>query len=81
MHQCSGLGSHDRQRALGSRLQGLCLEYCPNCGVELKTIAAIPDKGTIDKIVTHRGVEARSSPRMPLHRQMGFEEISETQDV
>ena len=41
------------------------LEHCPNCGGELKIIAAILDAPVIEKILTHLGLQARAPPRAP----------------
>jgi len=38
------------------------LEHCPNCGGELKIIAAILEQPVIEKIVTHLGFQARAKP-------------------
>ena len=39
------------------------MEHCPNCGGELKIIAAILE--VIEKILTHLGLQARAPPRAP----------------
>ena len=41
------------------------LEHCPNCGGELKIIAAILDAPVIERILTHLGPQARAPPRAP----------------
>ena len=41
------------------------LEHCPNCGSELKIIAAILERPVIEKILTHLGLQARAPPREP----------------
>ena len=41
------------------RVFQLNLEHCPNCGGELKIIAAIREQPVIDKILTHLGLLAR----------------------
>ena len=41
------------------------LEHCPNCGGELKIIAAILETPVIEKILTHLGLQARALPRAP----------------
>ena len=43
------------------------MEHCPNCGGELKIIAAIPEQPVIEKILTHLGLQARAPPRAPAH--------------
>ena len=47
------------------RVFDLDLEHCPNCGNELKVIAAILEQPVIEKILTHLGLEARVPPRGP----------------
>jgi hypothetical protein len=44
------------------------LEHCPNCGGELKIIAAILEQPVIEKILTHLGLQARAPPRAPARR-------------
>ena len=39
------------------------LEHCPNCGGELKSIAAILEQPVAEKILTHLGLQARTPPR------------------
>ncbi|MDP1902365.1 MAG: hypothetical protein Q8K96_18245 [Rubrivivax sp.] len=41
------------------------LEHCPNCGGELKIIAAILEQPVIEKILTHLGLQARAPQRAP----------------
>ena len=43
----------------------LDLEHCPNCGGELKILAAILEQPVIEKILMHLGLQARASPRAP----------------
>ena len=45
------------------RVFDLDLEHCPNCGGELKIIAAILEQSVIEKILTHLGLQARAPPR------------------
>ena len=45
------------------------LEHCPNCGGELKIIAAILEQPVIEKILMHLGLEARAPPRAPARGQ------------
>ncbi len=45
------------------RVFELDLEQCPNCGGELKIIAAILEQPVIEKILTHLGLQARAPPR------------------
>ena len=46
------------------------LELCPNCGGELKIIAAILEAPVIDRILTHLALQARAPPRAPARGQM-----------
>jgi len=41
------------------------LEHCPNCGGQLKIIAAILAASVIQRILTHMGLQARTPPRSP----------------
>ena len=41
------------------------MEHCPNCGGELKIIAAILEQPVIEKILTHLSLQARAPPRAP----------------
>ena len=41
------------------------MAYCPNCGGELKIIAAIMGQPVFEKILTHLGLQARAPPRAP----------------
>ena len=45
------------------------LEHYPNCGGELKIIAAILDAPVIERILTHMGLQARAPPRAPARGQ------------
>lgn len=45
------------------RVFELDLEHCPNCGGELKIIAAILEAPVIKRILTHLGLQARAPPR------------------
>jgi hypothetical protein len=47
----------------------LDLKHCPNCGGELKIIAAILEQPVIEKILTHLGLQARAPPRAPARGQ------------
>ena len=51
------------------RVFDLDLEHCPNCGGELKIIAAILEQPVIEKIFTHLGLQARAPPRSPARGQ------------
>ena len=45
------------------------LEDCPNCGGELKIIAAILEAPVIERIPNHRGLQARAPPRAAAREQ------------
>jgi hypothetical protein len=45
------------------------LEHCPNCGGELKVIAAILEQAVMEKILTHLGLQARAPPCSPARTQ------------
>ena len=51
------------------RVFDLDLEHCPNCGGELKIIAAILEAPVIEKILTHLRLQARAPPRAPARGQ------------
>jgi hypothetical protein len=57
------------------RVFNLDLEHCPNCGGELKIIAAILERASIEKIVTHLGLQARAPPRAPARGQMPLQDF------
>ncbi len=54
---------------LFKRVFDLDLEHGPNCGGELKVIAAILEQPVIEKILTHLGLQARAPPRAPARGQ------------
>ncbi len=47
------------------RVFGIDLEHCPQCGGELKIIAAIEEPAVIVRFLTHLGLPARAPPRPP----------------
>jgi hypothetical protein len=47
------------------RVFDIDLEHCPQCGGDLKIIAAIEKPVVIVKILTHLGLPARAPPRSP----------------
>jgi|JI10StandDraft_1071094.scaffolds.fasta_scaffold479221_1 hypothetical protein len=51
------------------RVFDLDLEHCPNCGGELRIIAAILEQPVIEKILMHLGLQARAPPRAPARGQ------------
>ena len=48
------------------RVFDIDIERCPNCGGELKIIAAIQEPAVIARILTHLGLPARAPPRAPV---------------
>jgi hypothetical protein len=46
------------------------MEYCPNCGGDLKIIAAILERPVTEKILTHLGLQARAPPRASARGQV-----------
>jgi hypothetical protein len=57
------------------RVFDLDVKHCPNCGGDLKIIAAIEDPPVIDKILTHLGLPTRAPPRSPARRVDLFQTI------
>ena len=51
------------------RVFALDLEHGPNCGGELKIIAAILEQPVIEKVLTYLGLQARASPCSPARGQ------------
>ncbi len=47
------------------RVFDLDLEHCPQCGGDMKIIAAIEAPEVIVRILTHLGLPARAPPRSP----------------
>ena len=41
------------------------LGHCPNCGEQLKIIAAILELAVVERIFMHLGLQARTPPRTP----------------
>jgi hypothetical protein len=50
------------------RVFDLDVKHCPNCGGDLKIIAAIEDPPVINKILSHLGLPTRAPPRAPARR-------------
>jgi hypothetical protein len=72
--ECDANCAHHRPVRLSwakllKRVFDLDLEHCPNCGGELKVIAAILEQPVIEKILTHLGLQARAPPRAPARCQ------------
>jgi hypothetical protein len=72
--ECDANCAHHRPVRLSwakllKRVFALDLEHCPNCGGELKIIAAILEQPVIEKILTHLGLQARAPPRAPARGQ------------
>ena len=57
------------------RVFNIDLEHCPQCGGELKIIAAIEEPGVIVKILTHLGLPARALPHASVRRPPLFETV------
>ena len=67
---CEATCAHHRPVRLSwakllKRVFEIDLEHCPNCGGELKIIAAILEQPVIEKIFTHQGLRALAPPRAP----------------
>ena len=65
---------HGRQARISwarllKRVFDIDLQHCPNCGGELKIIAAILESAVIERILTHLGLQARAPPRAPARGQ------------
>ena len=72
--ECEANCAHHRPVQLSwakllKRVSELDLEHCPNCGGELKIIAAILEQPVIEKILSHMGLQARAPPRAPARGQ------------
>ena len=55
------------------RVFDLDLEHCPQCGGDMKIIAAIEEPEVIAKILMHLGLPARAPPRSPARRPALFQ--------
>ena len=72
--ECGANCAHHRPMRLSwakllKRVFEIDMEHCPNCGDELKIIAAILEQPVIEKILTHLGLQARAPPRAPARGQ------------
>ena len=47
------------------RVFDIDMQHCPNCGGQLRIIAAILEASVIERILTHLGLQARAPPRVP----------------
>ena len=68
--ECEATCAHHRPVRLSwakllKRVFEIDMAHCPNCGGELKIIAAILEQPVIEKILTHLGLQARAPPRTP----------------
>ncbi|MEO7851495.1 MAG: transposase [Rubrivivax sp.] len=71
--ECEATCAHHRPVRLSwakllKRVFEIDLEHCPNCGGQLKIIAAIMEnmeQPVIEKVLTHLGMQARAPPRAP----------------
>ena len=68
--ECEANCAHHRAARLSwarllKRVFEIDMEHCPNCGGELKIIAAILEQPVIEKILTHLGLQARAPPCSP----------------
>jgi len=71
--ECEATCAHHRPVRLSwakllKRVFEIDMAHCPNCGGELKIIAAILEQPVIEKILTHLGLQARAPPRTPARR-------------
>ncbi len=71
--ECEAKWAHHRPVQLSwakllKRVFEIDREHCPNCGGQLKSIAAILEQPVIEKILTHLGLQARAPPRAPARR-------------
>ena len=71
--ECEATCAHHRPVRLSwakllKRVFEIDIEHCPNCGGQLKIIAAILEQPVIEKILTHLGLQARAPPRAPARR-------------
>ncbi len=67
---CEAICAHHRPVRLSwakllKRVFEIDMAHCPNCGGELKIIAAILEQPVVEKILTHLGLQARAPPRAP----------------
>ena len=65
MQRLAALVPRPRRARLLKRVFEIDLEHCPQCGGDLKIIAAIEEPAVIVRILTHLGLPARAPPRSP----------------
>ncbi len=63
-------GSRISWALLLQRVFEIDMQHCPNCGGELKVIAAILGAPVIERILDHLGLPARPPPRSPARAPM-----------
>ena len=68
--ECEATSEHHRPVRLSwakllKRVFEIDMVHCPNCGGELKIIAATLEQPVIEKILTHLGLQARAPRRAP----------------
>ena len=68
--ECEATCAHRRLVRLSwakllKRVSEIDMAHCPNCGGELRIIAAILEQHVIESILTHLGLQARAPPRAP----------------
>ena len=74
--ECEAICAHHRPvvrrswAKLLERVFEIGMEHCPNCGGELKIIAAILEAPVIERILMHLGLQARAPPRAPARGQV-----------
>jgi len=78
--ECEAPCAHHRPVRLSwakllKRVFKIDMAHCPNCGGELKIIAAILEQPVIEKILTHLGLEARTPPHAPAREDRKFKRI------
>ena len=56
------------------RVFDIDLEHCPQCGGDLRIIAAIEEPAVIVKILTHLRLPSRAPPRAPARPLALFQE-------
>ena len=74
---CTGDGVHTQDGSATGRMRwaqllkrvfDIDIAHCPQCGGQLKLIAAIEEPAAIARILTHLGLAAQPPPRAPARR-------------